>query len=113
VADHKSKCNHPDCKRIGECARGFCHAHYVEFRRDCKANGSWRPYDEILEKTETASRPKWEFEGNEAALIAAQEATDKNRGDFRSPLTSATGFHQIATITSCDLSRHFDRRCCS
>jgi hypothetical protein len=48
-----------------------------EFRRDCKQNGSWRPYDAQIEEATIAPeiRKRWEYENpeGEAELIAEQE----------------------------------------
>jgi hypothetical protein len=65
----KEPCPAPDCNRVGDFARGFCSRHWHEWRRACIENGSWGCDAEV-------PRPaikKWEYEGQEDELIAAQE----------------------------------------
>ena len=50
-------------------ARNFCAKHYQQFKKACIANGSW---GRDVETDAAPVRPKFEFEGDEEALIAEQ-----------------------------------------
>jgi hypothetical protein len=72
-------------------ARGFCSAHYNEFRDHCRRNGSWSQKEQRLEEqrrfegvddsTPTVVRSKWEYKGREQELIDAQEQKSNGHGN--------------------------------
>ena len=74
MAAYTAKCHAPGCNNLGNCARGFCGAHYNEFRKVCIENGSWG-----LRELPDPVIPKWEYEGDEAALIEEREREEKKQ----------------------------------
>lgn len=77
------------CKNPTIFARGFCATCYKNFVQECKANGSWRPYDQTLHQNLAeglkVERKTWLAEGgwagNEKALIKIAEDQEANRGN--------------------------------
>jgi hypothetical protein len=77
------KCAWPlDCPSLGNCARGFCAKHFLEFRAACIANGSWGHKEDREEFLRLFLHPQptpWEYENpeGEAELIALAEAQER------------------------------------
>lgn len=68
---YPATCAGPNCSAPSR-VRGFCRTHYRLWKAACIANGS------LIETTITSvpSRPKWEYEGDEDALIEPQEGNE-------------------------------------
>jgi hypothetical protein len=66
MAAYTAKCHAPGCTNVGNHARGFCIAHYREFKKACVENGSWSNKDDRAEMQERMQsrviEPKWEYE---------------------------------------------------
>ena len=74
-------CAWPNCN-MPSVARGFCSRHYGEFKRHCVANGSWGNADDRYEAQRRLTQPeseKWEWAGDEAALIALTEQREREQ----------------------------------
>jgi hypothetical protein len=69
-------CPAPGCTRIGNFARNFCSTHYLEFRKACIENGSWRS-GEPLANPIVIEHFQWE--GDEDALAAMVEEQERLR----------------------------------
>ena len=81
MSKYTAICFAPNCTRIGDFARGFCAAHFREFKAACVSNGSWdnkEDRDEMQERMQQRVIQKWEYEGREDELIAAQEKSDES-----------------------------------
>jgi hypothetical protein len=82
------KCAHPDCTSTTIFSRNFCNRHYLVFVRDCKLNGSWRPYDQRLHQKTVeglkVERKTWleagGWKGDEDALAQMIEE-EKNKNE--------------------------------
>jgi hypothetical protein len=72
------RCPAKDCTKLGDFCRGFCSHHYLEFRKSRIALGIWGR-NMPMPKPELPSR--WEFEGDELALIAMTEEQERERRD--------------------------------
>ena len=70
---YTAKCHAPGCITVGDCARGFCARHWKEFRAACIANGSWSR----ATKLPSPIIPKFEYEGDEQALIEMTEQQER------------------------------------
>jgi len=73
-------CLTPGCPRLGTKCRGLCCRCFQSFRAQCVANGTWADKKlraAALEKLIHPEAPKWEWEGDEGALIAMQEQKER------------------------------------
>jgi len=71
------KCGAPGCNDRGNVARGLCQFHYGQYRLARQKNGSWD-----AEQGQALNRPPippFEYEGDEAALIALTEQREREQ----------------------------------
>jgi hypothetical protein len=62
--NQRERCGIPECTRAAYC-RGRCQRHYISSLAERKVSG--------LQKPDTPSRPRFEWAGDEASLIAKCE----------------------------------------
>jgi hypothetical protein len=76
VAKFYDICPHPSCTKRGDFCRGMCSSHYLIFRRDCQANGSWGSGDPLPSPIVIKH---WEWMGSEDELAAMVEQQERLR----------------------------------
>jgi hypothetical protein len=78
-AKRTALCPAPGCDRVGDWARGFCNKHYCQLRNACIKNGSWP--GSRNGKLPKPQPPKFEYEGDEAALIEMTEQREQKSAE--------------------------------
>jgi hypothetical protein len=80
----------PGCVRLGDCARGFCARHFLQFRAQCIANHAWGHKEDREEFLRLFLHPQptpWEYTNDqgEAELIALAEEQERFLEQARNP----------------------------
>jgi len=76
MSKHTALCPAPGCTKVGDFARNFCSKHYLEFRKDCKANGSWYTSAPLPSPIVIV---RFQWEGDEESLAEMCEEQEKLR----------------------------------